>query len=196
VQVRVQRSFRQEAGSDTLLRLLHDYIAGCSAVVCVIGKRSGGCPPPAAAAFRAYAAAGYRRSVLYAVGVLFRTGAQARRLSLYLAEPDYQPDKTSRPATTFPGCKKGFVEHIKARGLHYVPFSNRDQLRAEVLKEDWPDKPRAKPIGCLIQPRRPLQGREGPAPAARDPDARQSRHGGDRQQGTPRLAASARPGRG
>src|SRR5205823_9710968 len=50
VQVRVQRSFRQEAESDTLLRLLHDYIAGCNAVVCVIGKRSGACPPPAAAA--------------------------------------------------------------------------------------------------------------------------------------------------
>src|SRR5215467_5444137 len=50
MQVRVQRSFRQEAGSDTLLRLLHDYIAGCSAVVCVIGTRSGGCPPSAAAA--------------------------------------------------------------------------------------------------------------------------------------------------
>jgi hypothetical protein len=50
VQVRVQRSFRQEARSDTLLRLLHDYIRECSAVVCVIGMRSGACPAPAVAA--------------------------------------------------------------------------------------------------------------------------------------------------
>jgi hypothetical protein len=32
------------------LRLLHDYIRECSAVVCVIGERSGARPSPAAAA--------------------------------------------------------------------------------------------------------------------------------------------------
>src|SRR5271166_5648182 len=48
--VRVQSDFRQEADSDTTLKKLHDYIRGCSAVVCVIGARSGACPPPAAAA--------------------------------------------------------------------------------------------------------------------------------------------------
>ena len=44
LQLRVQRSFRQEPGADTLLRLLHDYIRECDAVVCVIGARSGACP--------------------------------------------------------------------------------------------------------------------------------------------------------
>jgi hypothetical protein len=39
-----------------------------------------------------------------------------------------------------------FIQHIKAEGLHYTPFSNRDQLRAEVLKEPWPERLRAKPI--------------------------------------------------
>jgi hypothetical protein len=39
--LRVQSDFRQEAGSDTTLKKLHDYIRDCSAVVCVIGKRSG-----------------------------------------------------------------------------------------------------------------------------------------------------------
>jgi hypothetical protein len=50
LQLRVQRSFRQEPGPDTLLRLFHDYIRGCDAVACVIGTRSGACPSPAAAA--------------------------------------------------------------------------------------------------------------------------------------------------
>jgi len=50
LQLRVQRSFRQEPGADTLLRLLHDYIRDCGAVVCVIGARSGACPSPAEAA--------------------------------------------------------------------------------------------------------------------------------------------------
>jgi hypothetical protein len=39
--VRVQSDFRQEADSDTTLKKLHDYIRDCSAVVCVIGGRSG-----------------------------------------------------------------------------------------------------------------------------------------------------------
>jgi hypothetical protein len=39
-----------------------------------------------------------------------------------------------------------FVAHLKTEGLHYTPFSNRDQLRAEVLKEPWPERVRAKPI--------------------------------------------------
>jgi len=48
--VRVQSDFRQEADSDTTVKKLHDYIRDCSAVVCVIGVRSGACPPPPAAA--------------------------------------------------------------------------------------------------------------------------------------------------
>jgi hypothetical protein len=46
--LRLQSDFRQEAGSDTTLKKLHAYIRDCSAVVCVIGKRSGALPPPAA----------------------------------------------------------------------------------------------------------------------------------------------------
>jgi hypothetical protein len=47
--LRVQSDFRQEAGSDTTLKKLHDYIRDCSAVACVIGKRSSALPPPKAA---------------------------------------------------------------------------------------------------------------------------------------------------
>jgi len=47
--LRVQSDFRQEAGSETTLKKLRDYICDCSAVVCVIGKRSGALPPSKAA---------------------------------------------------------------------------------------------------------------------------------------------------
>jgi hypothetical protein len=155
VQVRVQRSFRQEPGSDTLLRLLHDYIAGCNAVVCVIGKRSGACPPPAAAAsFKEFLPDGISEAS-YTQWEFFFARKYKRRLSLYLAEPDYRPDEPA--GNDFPELQEAFIRHIKAEGLHRVPFSNRDQLRAEVLKEDWPDKPRAKPIVLpYAEPRRPL----------------------------------------
>jgi hypothetical protein len=46
----------------------------------------------------------------------------------------------------FPELQAAFIGHIKSAGLHYTPFSNRDQLRAEVLKEPWPEKLHAKPI--------------------------------------------------
>src|SRR5689334_9239284 len=47
--VKVQSDFRQEGDADTTLRKLHDYIAGCAAVICIMGTRSGACPPTAAA---------------------------------------------------------------------------------------------------------------------------------------------------
>jgi hypothetical protein len=141
LQLRVQRSFRQEPGADTLLRLLHDYIRDCSAVVCVIGRRSGGCPPPAAAAFAHMLPPGISEAS-YTQWEFFFARAHKRRLSLYLAEPDYGPDEPT--GNDFPGLQEAFIGHIKAEGLHRVPFSNRDQLRAEVLKEPWPEKPRAK----------------------------------------------------
>jgi hypothetical protein len=74
----------------------------------------------------------------------FFARAHKRRLSLYLAEPDYGPDEPT--GNDFPGLQEAFIGHIKAEGLHRVSFSNRDQLRAEVLKEDWPRKPPIKPI--------------------------------------------------
>ena len=48
--LRVQSDFRQQAAADTTLRKLHDYIRECSAVVCLLGHRSGAMPPTAAAA--------------------------------------------------------------------------------------------------------------------------------------------------
>ena len=89
VQVRVQRSFCQEPGADTLLQLLHDYIRGCDAVVCVIGKRSGACPPPDAAARFAHLLPPSITEASYTQWEFFFARAHKRRLSLYLAEPDY-----------------------------------------------------------------------------------------------------------
>jgi hypothetical protein len=67
-------------------------------------------------------------------------------LTLYIAAADYQPDRDAPSGNDFSELQAAFIRHIKAAGLHYTPFSNRDQLRAEILKEPWPEKPRAKPI--------------------------------------------------
>jgi hypothetical protein len=79
------------------------------------------------------------------VGILPRR-IHKRRLSLYIAAADCRPDRDAPTGDDFPELQAAFIRHIKEAGLHYTPFSNRDQLRAEVLKEPWPEKPRAKPI--------------------------------------------------
>jgi hypothetical protein len=142
--LRVQRSFRQ--GADTLLRLLHDYIRDCSAVVCVVGARSGACPPPAAAAAFAHLLPPGITKASYTQWEFFFAHAYQRRLLLYIAAADYRPDRDAPSDDDSPELQTAFIRHIKAAGLHYTPFSNGDQLRAEVLKEPWPEEPRAKPI--------------------------------------------------
>ena len=146
LQLRVQRSFRQEPGTDTLLRLLHDYIGECSAVVCVIGTRSGACPPPAAAAEFAHLLPAGITQASYTQWEFFFARAHKRRLSLYVAAADYRPDREAPSGDDFLELQKAFAAHIKNAGLHYTPFSSRDQLRAELLKEPWPEKLKAKPI--------------------------------------------------
>jgi Domain of unknown function (DUF4062) len=146
LELRVQRSFRQEPGADTLLRLLHDYIRECSAVVCVIGARSGACPPPAAAAPFAHLLPAGIGEASYTQWEFFFARAYQRRLSLYIATADYRLDQDIPTGDDFPELQQAFVAHLKEAGLHYAPFCNRDQLRAEVLKEPWPEERRAKPI--------------------------------------------------
>ena len=41
IEVRFQDDFRQEAETDTTLKKIREYIRDCSAVVCVVGRRSG-----------------------------------------------------------------------------------------------------------------------------------------------------------
>ena len=82
--VRVQSDFRQETGSDTTLKKLHDYIRDCSAVVAVIGGRSGACPPPGRlCTIRSDAPFGHIRGLLYAMGVLLRSTLPATLIDLH-----------------------------------------------------------------------------------------------------------------
>jgi len=141
-----QPTFRQEPGADTLLRLLHDYIQECDAVVCVIGARSGACPSATEAAEFAHLLPAGITEASYTQWEFFFAKVHHKHRSLYIAAADYRPDQDPPPGGDFPELQKAFVGHIKAEGLHYTPFSNRDQLRAEVGKEPWPEVSQFKPI--------------------------------------------------
>jgi hypothetical protein len=127
---------------------LHDYIRDCSAIVCAIGTRSGACPWPAAAAAFAHLLPAGITEASYTQWEFFFARAYRRRLSLYIAAADYRPDRDAPGGEDFPELQRAFVRHIKAEGLHYTPFSNRDQLRAKVLKEPWPKELRPSRSCC------------------------------------------------
>jgi tetratricopeptide (TPR) repeat protein len=112
--------------------------------VCVIGRRGGARPSPAEAAEFAHLLPSGITEASYTQWEFFFARVYKRRLSLYIAAAEYRPAAPS--GDDFPELQAAFIRHIKAAGLHYTPFSNRDQLRAEILKEPWPEKTRAKPI--------------------------------------------------
>ncbi|HMA72099.1 MAG TPA: DUF4062 domain-containing protein [Xanthobacteraceae bacterium] len=109
--LRVQSDFRQEVGSDTTLKKLHDYIRDCSAVVCVIGKRSGAFQPPKAAEPFAHMLPSGIAKASYTQWEFFFARHFKRRLSIYIAKDDYQPDLLE-PTGEAPELQRAFCEHI------------------------------------------------------------------------------------
>jgi tetratricopeptide (TPR) repeat protein len=145
--VKVQSDFRQEELSDTTLKKLHDYIRDCSAVICVIGKRSGACPPPAAAAPFAHMLPNGIGEGSYTQWEFFFARQYRRRLSIYIANEDYVPDESAPTSKDFPDLQRALIKHIvDEQGLDRSYFSNIDQLSRAVLKEHWPNKRAGKPI--------------------------------------------------
>ena len=139
-----QEMFRQEVTSDTLLRLIHDYVRDCQAVVCAVGRRSGACPPPTAAAAFSHMLPDGIAVASYTQWELFFARHYKKRLSVYRATGDYSPDQTTGPDV--PGLQDAFLNHIDNEGLHWTGFGSTDRLCREVLKEDWPNVPSDKPI--------------------------------------------------
>jgi tetratricopeptide (TPR) repeat protein len=145
--LRVQSDFRQEAGADTTLRKLHNYICDCGAVVCIIGKRSGTLPTPKEAEPFAHMLPGGIAKASYTQWEFFFARHFRRRLSIYIARDDYQPDLAAPTSEDDPELQRAFRDHIvEDEGLDRSYFANEDQLARAVLKEDWPKKREGKPI--------------------------------------------------
>jgi Domain of unknown function (DUF4062) len=109
--IRVQSDFRQEAGSDTTLRKLHDYIGACSAVVCIIGQRSGAMPPPAAAKPFAHMLPAGVVEASYTQWEFFFARHYKRRLSIYIATAAWTPDRDA-PAEDPSDLQQALIRHI------------------------------------------------------------------------------------
>ena len=116
LQLRVQRSFRQEPGSDTLLQLLHDYIRECDAVVCVIGTRSGACPSPAAAAAFAQLLPAGISEASYTRGSSSSPAPISGGCLCTSPLPTIARTGKGRRATIFPNCRRLSLDTSSPRG--------------------------------------------------------------------------------
>ena len=159
--VKIQSDFRKEADADTTLRHLHDYIRKCSAVICLIGRRSGDRPSAAAALPFADMRPDQFAQATYTQWEFFFARYYASRISLQIANEDCVPDLPRPTGADFPELQQAFTRHVvEEQDLYRSYFSNIDQLARAVLKEDWPkvavSKPRNLPypsIGKLFKGR-------------------------------------------
>ena len=135
--VKWQEAFRQEPGVHSLLQLLHDYIRDCDAVVCVWGDRSGSVPPQADVDRYPDVVAAELAQASYTQWEYFFARKYNKRVSYYIGQPGARRDPPS--GEDVPDLQAAFLTHVRAQNLHLTIADSIDGLRAEILKEPWPD---------------------------------------------------------
>jgi hypothetical protein len=140
VLVRVQEQFVPGRRPHTLLAALDAYIRGCTTVICVIGRRSGACPTPGAAAPFAHVLPDGVAQASYTQWEYFLARHHNKECLLFLAQDTYEPDETTPHGEDFPDLQRDFVERIKRSGLHYVGFATTDALCRAVGRHRWPER--------------------------------------------------------
>jgi Domain of unknown function (DUF4062) len=135
--VSVQEDFRQEGGSSTTLEKLDHYIRSCSAVVCIVGRRSGAVPPAAAAEPFAGLLPPKLTEASYTQWELILARHHRKRLFVYHATPEYRPDQPEPTGEDHPELQDRFVQWIfDEQGLDRDSFSVTAELQVGVLKAD------------------------------------------------------------
>jgi hypothetical protein len=151
--VTVQSDFKLSPDSETLLGRLAEYIRDCNAVICLVGKQCGFCPPARAAERLPDVPPKDIKEASYTQWEFFLARHFRRRPYVYIARDDYKPDRDAATSDRA-GLQEAYLEFLKADGVHHGPFANIDQLARGVLK-DVPDiaaeptvepLPAAKPI--------------------------------------------------
>jgi tetratricopeptide (TPR) repeat protein len=150
--VKDQDIFRQEKDTETTLEKLVKYIGECQAVVHVAGKRSGGFPgEEESAPFRHMLPDGVARASR-TQWEFFIARHFKRRMSIYIAKPDFPPDKpTATPEDEDEASQTEHVGRLEKIDRDY--FGTTHELCRKVLREDWPmlaaNKPRNLPFSSL-----------------------------------------------
>ncbi|HMG77921.1 MAG TPA: DUF4062 domain-containing protein [Xanthobacteraceae bacterium] len=134
-EVTVQSDFKQSPDSETLLGNLADYIRDCHAVVCIVGKRCGACPPARAAERLKGVLPNDIKEASYTQWEFFLARHFKRRPYLYIAGDSYEPDRDAA-AGDRADLQNTYLEFLKADGAHYTGFSDANELRIAVLRDE------------------------------------------------------------
>jgi tetratricopeptide (TPR) repeat protein len=132
--VRVQSDFQQKPENETLLGTLAAYIGDCSAVICIVGRYSGACPPERAATrFPNVLPKGFREAS-YTQWEYFLARHGNLPTYVYMPTDAYRPERY--PATSDRvDLQRALVDFLKAEGVHYGSFSTAEELRIAVLRD-------------------------------------------------------------
>ena len=145
VLVRVQRSFRDDPNAETLLHQLANDIETSDAVVCLIGRWSGGGFPQAGEADR------YRHilppditEASYTEWEYFLARHFGKRRLVYIAARDFTRDQARAPKGNRGDLQAAFAAHVATTGKRAPRVADAGAFRAEVLK-DLLSPPRDEP---------------------------------------------------
>jgi tetratricopeptide (TPR) repeat protein len=130
--VRIQSDFQKSADSETLLGRLAEYIRDCHAIICIVGKQCGACPPARAAKRLSNVLPKDIEEASYTQWEFFLARHYKRRPYIYVARDDYIPDQKTASSDRI-DLQSAYLEFLKADGAHRGPFSNIDQLARAVL---------------------------------------------------------------
>ena len=140
VMVRVQEQFVPGRRVHTLLEALDDYIAGCTTVICVIGRRSGACPTVAEAAPFAHLLPDGVVRASYTQWEYLLARHHGKECLLYIAQDGYTPDEATPSGDDFPDLQQAFVARLKDAGLRYEGFATTADLCRRVGLQHWPPR--------------------------------------------------------
>lgn len=135
--VMVQEDFRQEGGSSTTLDKLDAYIRDCEAVVCIVGRRSGAVPPRAAMEPYVQHLPPGLGHPSYTQWELILARAHNKKLFVFHATPDYEPDEPEPSGDDHPDLQAAFVKWLFTdQGLDRDQFSDTKDLQIDLLMTD------------------------------------------------------------
>jgi len=134
-EVTVQSDFKQSPDSETLLGNLADYIRDCHAVVCIVGKRCGACPPARAAERLKGVLPDVIKEASYTQWEFFLARHFKRRPYLYIAGDSYKPDRDTAVGDRV-DLQNKYLQSLKADSAHYTGFLDANELRIAVLRDE------------------------------------------------------------
>jgi hypothetical protein len=151
--VTFQGDFKQGPDSETLLGALAEYIRDCNAVVCLVGKHSGACPPARAAERLPGVLPNDIKEASYTQWEFFLARHFKRRPYCYIASDSFKADRDTAVSDRAE-LQETYVKFLKANGVHYAQFADAKELRIAVLRDEPKiaaepapiDRPRSKPV--------------------------------------------------